>query len=149
MPPRKKTVAAATYRGAIDAKLGKKENSREAQKEIHHFARSQVTLVLEMLVYFDQPVLSGDDMNTIQVGRPAVSRYHHQRRYFAEGEGYNFRTHDFPHAWAGVKLGGFMLLNGYSYGIPDDSDVSIEEDDMDDMDDMGDDDSEDDQIIYI
>jgi hypothetical protein len=101
---------------------------------------------LDLLVYLDQPVFSGDDMNTIQVGRPAVSRYHRQRRYFAEGEGYNFRTHDFPHAWAGVKLGGFMLLNGYSYGIPDDSDVSIEEDDMDDM---GDDDSEDDRIIHI
>jgi hypothetical protein len=42
-----------------------------------------------------------------------------------------------------------MLLNGYSYGIPDDSDVSIEEDDMDDMDDMGDDDSGDDRIIHI
>ena len=25
--------------------------------------------------------------------------------------GLNFRTHDFPHAWAGVKLGGFMVVN--------------------------------------
>ena len=74
-------------------------------------ARSQVGLVLECMVYFGQLCLSGDDMNTIQVGRTAVSRYHQQRRFFSDGVGLNFRTHDFPHAWAGVKLGGFMVVN--------------------------------------
>ena len=45
-----------------------------------------------------------------------LSRYHQNRRFFMEGVGYNFRTHDFPHSWAGVKLGGFMLLNALAKG---------------------------------
>ena len=57
MAPRKITVAAASYRGDIDARLGPKENTREAEKEVHHFAPSQVTLVLETSEYFKQPVL--------------------------------------------------------------------------------------------
>jgi hypothetical protein len=72
MAPRKKTVAARTYMGEINARLGKKENTREAEKELRHYARSQVILVLETL----QPVFSGNDMNTLQVGRPVASRYH-------------------------------------------------------------------------
>jgi hypothetical protein len=32
MAPRKKTVAAGSYRGEIDARLGKKENTREAER---------------------------------------------------------------------------------------------------------------------
>jgi hypothetical protein len=42
-------VAAGIYRGEINARLGKQENTREAEKELRHYARSQVTLVLETL----------------------------------------------------------------------------------------------------
>jgi hypothetical protein len=133
--PTKKTIAARGYRAHIDAKVGRKENSREERKAIHHFARSQVGLVFECLAMFDQPVLSGDDMNTIQVGRPAVSRMHSQRRMFYKGQGYNFRTHDFPHAWAGIKLNRFMALNvpsSYDDEVLPASDIDIDSDaDMD------------------
>ncbi len=57
---------------------------------------------------YGQVNISGDDMNIIQVGRPAVSRYHQQNRFFIEGGGTNFEVHDFPTAELGLKLGGFM-----------------------------------------
>ena len=51
-------------------------------------------------------------MNIIQVGRPSVSRYHQNRKFFGNGKGIgiNHEVHDFPNARYGLKLGGFMLL---------------------------------------
>ena len=49
-------------------------------------------------------------MNVIQVGRPAVSRYYQQRRFFYEAQAPEHKTHDFPTAHLGIKLGGFMIL---------------------------------------
>jgi hypothetical protein len=70
-------------------------------------------------------------------------------RYFKEVVRYNFRTHNFLHAWTGIKLGGFMLLNGKSYGVPNDSDASIgeEEEDISKEDEYAD--AEDDGFIKI
>ena len=77
---------------------------------------SQQRLTREFLAYFGQPNFSGDDMNILQVGRPAVSRYHKTNRLHPTGHGINHRTHDFPATWANIKLGGFMLLG--SAGLP-------------------------------
>ena len=55
----------------------------------------------------------GDDMNIIQVDRPAVSRYHQISKFFAEGEGPDYAVHDFPNAAYGIKLGGFMVRGGH------------------------------------
>ena len=44
-------------------------------------------------------------MNIIQVGRPAVSRYHQINKFYAEGEGPDYAVHDFPNAAYGIKLG--------------------------------------------
>jgi hypothetical protein len=52
---------------------------------------------------------SGDDMNIIQVGRPAVSRYHNSKKFYPAEASPNFDVHDFPTAELGLKLGGFML----------------------------------------
>ena len=43
-------------------------------------------------------------MNIIQVGRPAVSRYHQQPRFFPGGKGVDHTVHDFPVAELGIKL---------------------------------------------
>ena len=56
--------------------------------------------------------MSGDDMNIIQVGRPAVSRYHQIRGFYPPGESPNFTVHDFPNSEYGIKLGGFMIMGG-------------------------------------
>ena len=58
-----------------------------------------------------QPCASGDDMNIIQVGRAAVSRYHQINRLFGCGAGPNHEIHDFPLPELGIKLGGFMILS--------------------------------------
>ena len=55
--------------------------------------------------------MSEDDMNIIQIERPAVSRYHQQQRFFMAGEGPDHQTHDFPSSHLGIKLGGFMTLH--------------------------------------
>jgi hypothetical protein len=71
-------------------------------------------VITEFLHSFGQLLISGDDMNIIQVGRPAVSRYHQTNKYYAEGEGPNYAVHDFPNAKYGIKLGGFMIRGGHS-----------------------------------
>ena len=76
-----------------------------------HFARSQQKLLQEWFIFHGQVLMSGDDMNIIQIGRPAVSRYHQQQRFFMAGEGPDHQTHDFPSSHLGIKLGGFMTLH--------------------------------------
>ena len=49
--------------------------------------------------------------NIIQVGRPAVSRYHQQRRFYMVGQGPNHTVHDWAISELGIKLGGFMFIN--------------------------------------
>jgi len=49
-------------------------------------------------------------MNVIQVGRPAVSRYHNTRKLYMTDEGVDYEVHDWPTAELGLKLGGFMIL---------------------------------------
>jgi hypothetical protein len=55
--------------------------------------------------------MSGDDMNIIQVGRPAVSRYHQTRKFYMKNEGVHYDVHGFPSSELGLKLGGFMMLS--------------------------------------
>ena len=52
-------------------------------------------------------------MNIIQVGRPAVSRYHNTRRFYMTNEGVDYDVHDWPTAELGLKLGGFMLIKDF------------------------------------
>ena len=67
---------------------------------------------------FNQLNLSGDDMNIVQVGRPAVSRYHQIKGFYPTGEGPNLAVHDFPNSKYGIKIGGFMVRGGYSISGP-------------------------------
>ena len=70
-------------------------------------------MITEFMTSFGQINVSGDDMNIIQVGRPAVSRYHQIKQLYPEGQGPNFSVHDFPNAEYGIKLGGFMIRGGH------------------------------------
>ena len=62
-------------------------------------------MVEEFAESYGQLRLSCDDMNIIQVGRPAISRYHQIKGFFPVGAGPNFEVHDFPNAEYGIKLG--------------------------------------------
>ena len=97
----------------VAAKVPRKRNDDggPSQGEEKHAARAQQKLFKEFQMLFRQPCISGDDMNIIQVGRPAVSRYHQVRRLFGYECGPNYETHDFPLPELGIKLGGFMVLN--------------------------------------
>ena len=109
-PPRRGTHAAKTYHAAVDVRVGSKRN--DARKLTHdtHWARSGMKLLQEWTAFHGQINLTGDDMNIIQVGRPAVSRYHQHRKFFLTNMGVNYDVHDFPTSQFGLKLGGFMLL---------------------------------------
>ena len=111
-PPRANTKAGSQYKGLINARVAPKQNSYRHCAEGVHYARAQQNMFAELFTLFGQPCFSGDDMNIIQVGRPAVSRYHQNRRFFPDSEGFNHAVHDFPVAELGIKLGGFMLRGG-------------------------------------
>ena len=110
--PRGNTRASVGYKGLINARVAPKQNSARHVAEGVHYARAQQNMIAELFTLFKQPCFSGDDMNIIQVGRPAVSRYHQNRRLMPGGIGFNHTVHDFPVAELGIKLGGFMLRGG-------------------------------------
>jgi hypothetical protein len=110
-PPRKGTAAGALHHSAVNARVCPTKNDARRQDELTHFGRTQQKLLREFFALHGQVNLSGDDMNIIQVGRPAVSRYHRQTRYYGENQGPNHECHDFPTAELGIKLGGFMVLD--------------------------------------
>ena len=90
--PRKKTVAGGKYYAAVNARVAPTTNNARLENEATHFARTQQKLLREWHAYHGQPCASGDDMNIIQVGRPAVSRYHRNRKYFRGGKGIDAMT---------------------------------------------------------
>ena len=53
-------------------------------------------------------------MNIIQVGRPAVSRYHQIHKFDPVGEGPDFAVHDFPNAKYGIKFRGIYVQEALS-----------------------------------
>ena len=108
--PRKGTHAATNYVGAVDARVANKRNNASTCDHNTHWARVQVKLLMEFQAFHQQLNFSGDDMNVIQVGRPAVSRYHNTRKFYMTDEGVDYEVHDWPTAELGLKLGGFMLL---------------------------------------
>ena len=93
-PPNKGNRAAKGYHKQLNAKVTPVRNDARAITEEVHFVRAQQKLYREFAAYYGQPWYSGDDMNIIQVGRPAVSRYHRNRRFFMKGQGPNFECHD-------------------------------------------------------
>jgi hypothetical protein len=95
----------------INARVAPKRNNARPISEGAHFARSQQKLLQEWHAFHGQTNVSGDDMNIIQVGRPAVSRYHQQRLFYMQGKSPDHDVHDFPTAELGLKLGGFMVLS--------------------------------------
>ena len=66
-------------------------------------------------------------MNILQVGRPAVSRYHNTRKFYMIDEGVNYDVHDWPTAELGLKLGGFMLLRDTDEDIAEEEMFSADE----------------------
>ena len=110
MAPNKQRKSAKLYHGVLEARVEIKRNDKGASGKMVHWARCENRLIREWHSSWGQCNISGDDMNIINVGRPAVSRYHHQGRWYLINEGPNHDIHDFPSAELGLKLGGYMFL---------------------------------------
>lgn len=112
-PPRQNNIASHNYHGIVKARVANKRNNSRQISEGTHWGRSQQKILKEWHKSNGQLNWTGDDMNIIQVGRPAVSRYHQQRRFYMADEGPDHEVHDFPTSELGIKLGGFMALSQY------------------------------------
>ena len=99
------------YHGVVNARVAHKRNNARKVTEETHKARAFQNLLKEFQMLYGQECASGDDMNIIQIGRPAVSRYHQIRRLFGTGAGPDYEIHDFPMPELGIKLGGFMIIS--------------------------------------
>jgi hypothetical protein len=67
-PNRLGSRKASEHHCVIDARVSKKSNSARKMCDGTHFARSQQKLLQEWFVYLGQVLMSGDDMNIIQIG---------------------------------------------------------------------------------
>jgi hypothetical protein len=93
----------------VDARVARKRNDKRPVGDQTHFARAQQKLLKEWHADRAGVNFSGDDMNIIQVGRPAVSRYHNSKKFYPQNASPDYDVHDFPTAELGLKLGGFMI----------------------------------------
>jgi hypothetical protein len=73
-------MAALSYKALaiVNARVGKITHNGRKINKATHYGRSQQKIMAEFFALHGQPNFSGDDMNihVVQVGRPAVSRYH-------------------------------------------------------------------------
>ena len=110
--PNKSHNASARYKGHINARVGKKCNSyRESQIDAHYlFSRNKFRR--EFVSMFPRPasILPTDDMAKIEVGPPAVSRYHQVRKTFMKDDNMNLPDHDFPIPGYLSNASGYMWL---------------------------------------
>ena len=56
-----------------------------------------------------------DDMAKLNVGAPAVSRYHNIRRLFATSDAPNYKDHDFPVSNYLLSVSGYMILEDRTF----------------------------------
>ena len=115
-PPRQKTQNSKRYKGLVSARVGVKLNNlpQNAHEDIH-FCSSQVKIAMEFGAKHDDKVavMSADDMNKVNIGVPAVSRYHQLRHFFMSGDDPNLPDHDFP-----VTGGNKIVPSGYMFLKP-------------------------------
>ena len=76
--PRKNTVAARRYKGVINAKRGRNDNSYREEHQDSHCLFARVAYRLELAAMFadETAVFSCDDMNKLKVGAAARSEEH-------------------------------------------------------------------------
>ena len=110
--PSKGNLASGRYKGHIDAKVERKQNSyREPHIDAHYlFARNK--LRREFATHYSKNVamLSVDDMVKIKVETPAVTRYHQIRSIFMNNDSPNLPDHDFPVPGYLLNVSGYMFL---------------------------------------
>ena len=90
--PRMSSINAKRYQGIVQARVPGKKNfaSSHSHSHVQHCA-SQVNLCMEFASQYNDEIVafSCDDMNKINIGTMAVSRYHKIRRFFLSGDAPN------------------------------------------------------------
>ena len=114
-PVRKDNHAAVHYKGIINAKISKKDNTGREYKGDSHFILSRVKLQREFAEYFKEEtaIVSTDNMNKIRYGAPAVSRYHQIRKIYMENDAPQLSDHDFPDLYKTIPCGVMILSNDF------------------------------------
>ena len=98
IPPNKRNNSAKRYLSLVDAQIPHKKNDLRKSNPNAHACFSQHKMVQEMVSDFreDFVAVSCDGKAKIPVGKPAVDRRAHIRKYFLRGHGPNVLDHDFP-----------------------------------------------------
>ena len=112
LPPRRKTIRSSQFKGLVNARVPAKKN--DATTNVHQdlrYSQCQVTYVNELFPQFHQLRLSCDDKNKVNVGTPAVSRYHQIATFFLRGSEPNFFDHDFPYANSKIIPSGYLIMS--------------------------------------
>ena len=110
--PDKRNIASNRYKGFVNAKVSRKQNSyREPHQDAHYvFGRKKLRHAFASLHSKDILMVSADDMAKIKVGARAVSRYHQIRRVFMKNDAPNLSDHDFPYKRYLLNVSGYMAL---------------------------------------
>ena len=75
------------------------------------FARNKHRREFASLFNDDINLISLDDMSKVEVGAPAVSRYHQIRSIFPTNNMSNLPEHDFPVSGYFLNVSGYMMLD--------------------------------------
>ena len=98
-------ISSLTYKSLLKARVPKKDNSGTFNEHPdRHFCASQVKGAVEFGVKFQYETLlvSSDNMNKVNVGVLAVSRYHQLQHFFPD--------HDFPSMNSKITPSGYLVL---------------------------------------
>ena len=115
--PDKGNKASRRYQCLIDARIGIKSNCyREYHPDAHYlFSRNKHRREFCSLFQSESCIISMDDMATLKVGAPAVSRYHIIRRLFATSDAPNYKDRDFPVPNYLLSVSGYMILEDHTF----------------------------------
>lgn len=111
--PHKGRRSQSYYKGLVGARVPRKDNSAlYKEHEDRQFCSSLVKACVEFGRRFenDTLVLSCDNMNKVNVGVLAVSRYHQIRRFFMTTDSPCYPDHDFPAPNSKISPAGYLVL---------------------------------------
>jgi len=119
MPRNKASNAAKLHYNLIPARMPAKRNDARGENMDQHYLSSQCKYLGEFATKYQKETVqySGDTMNKVLMGPPAVSRYHQPNGFMPVMDSTNQPDHDFPSGKNyKLQVAGFMHLNQYSQG---------------------------------
>ncbi|XP_071478062.1 uncharacterized protein [Diadema antillarum] len=120
-PPNKGTRSAASYKGLIQARVPRKDNSARKPNDNSHFCSTRVRYTLEMAAKLGQRALlySADNKNKVRVGDEtlAVDRRIEINRLFPTTDCPVYNDHDFPNPGYLITPAGYLELEPHQVPV--------------------------------